>query len=94
MTTIRWTDTAEDAYLALLQSAYTRSTEAALFLDEQLERLVERLRLFKHHCPSLEKIPGLRRCVITQYLGLVYDVSGDLITIVSVFDTRTDHPFH
>lgn len=37
MATIRWTDTAEDTYLALLQMQYDQSTQAALLLDEQLK---------------------------------------------------------
>jgi len=94
MTNIRWTDTADDAYLALLQNTYTYSTEAALNLDGRLEQLLERLQQFKYHCPPLENIPGLRRCIVTQHIGLVYDISGDTLTIVSVFDTRMDHPFH
>ena len=93
MATIRWTDTAEDTYLALLQLSYNQSTQSALFLDTQLERLLERLKLFKFHCPPLENIPGLRRCQITRQIGLVYDVSGEEITIISVFDNRSDHPF-
>ncbi|MCB9315796.1 MAG: type II toxin-antitoxin system RelE/ParE family toxin [Lewinellaceae bacterium] len=93
MTTIRWTETADTAYITLLRKVYDRSTEAALALDLQLEKLLERLRQFCYHCPPLENIPGLRRCLITQNLGLVYDVSGDEITIISVYDTRTNNPF-
>ena len=94
MATIRWTDTAEDAYLALLQTVYSNSTQAALLLDDKLEQLLSRLRQFKYHCPPLEKIPGFRRCVVIPTIGLVYDVSGEVVTIVSVFDTRMDHPFN
>ena len=94
MATIRWTDTAEDSYLAFLQTAYDQSARSALILDEALEKLLERLRQFKRHCPPLEKIPGLRRCLVTSHIGLVYDVSGEEITIISVFDTRSDHPFY
>ena len=65
-----------------------------LLLDTQLEKLLERLQQFKFHCPQLERIPGFRRCILTQHIGLAYDVSGDMVTIVSVFDTRMDHPFH
>lgn len=91
---IRWTDSAEEAYLAFLQSTYAYSSNTALHLDEQLEALLERLRLFKFHCPPLENIKHLRRCIITRHLALVYDVSGDEITIISVFDTRSKSPFN
>ncbi len=94
MNTIRWTDGAEDAYVKFLRSVYDYSADAAVFLDEQLENLLDRLSKFKNLCPPLDKIAGLRRCVLTTNIALVYDVSGSEITIVSVFDTRSDHPFN
>ncbi len=93
MATIRWTDTAEDTYLALLQMQYDQSTQAALLLDEQLEKLLERLGQFKFHCPPLENFSSLRRCQVTRHIGLVYHITEDEITIISVFDSRTNHPF-
>jgi plasmid stabilization system protein ParE len=93
MTTIHWTDAAEDTYLAILGSIYEKSTAAALYLDEQLEALLSKLRRFKYHCPPLEKIPGLRRCMITPDIALVYDVSGEIVTVISVYHTRSSHPF-
>jgi plasmid stabilization system protein ParE len=93
MTNICWTDTADEAYLVILQSFYDISNTKALFLDDKLNALLERLSKFKNLCPPLDKIPGLRRCSITQNIGLVYDVSGTEITIISVFDSRSDHPF-
>jgi plasmid stabilization system protein ParE len=94
MNHIHWTDSAEDQYLSYLRNCYDGSPDAAILLDEQLESLLERLRRFKHLCPPLEKIAGLRRCVITANLALVYDVSGTDLTIISVFDTRSSHPFN
>jgi hypothetical protein len=51
MTTIRWTDTAEDAYLAFLQAAYNHSTESA----QQLERLLERPPAIQKALPTIGK---------------------------------------
>lgn len=85
---------AEDSYLDFLRSTYEYSADAAVFLDEQLERLLMRLREFKNLCPPLDKPSGLRRCVLTTNIALVYDVSGTEITIISVFDTRSSHPFN
>lgn len=93
-TIIRWTDSAEEAYLVFLQSAYNYSSNTALHLDEQLDALLERLKLFKHHCPPLENHKYLRRCMVAHHIALVYDVSGNEITIISVFDTRSKHPFN
>jgi len=48
-TIIRWTDSVEEAYLTFLQSAFTYSSNTALHLEEQLDALLERLKLIKHH---------------------------------------------
>jgi plasmid stabilization system protein ParE len=89
MTAIHWTDAAEDTYLTILNSIYEKSTAAALYLDEQLERFCPDFG----HCPPLEKIPGLRRCKITPDIALVYDVSGEIVAAISVYHTRSNHPF-
>lgn len=94
MNTVRWTEGAEEAYLTFLRSIYDYSADAAVFLDEQLENMIDRLSKFKHLCPPLDKVPGLRRCVLATNIALVYDVSGTQITIISVFDTRSAHPFN
>lgn len=94
MNNIRWTNGAEEAYLEFLKSLYNYSADAAVFLDEQLEKLIDRLSKFKHLCPPIDKIAGLRRCILTTNIALVYDVSDAGITIISVFDTRSDHPFN
>ena len=94
MNSIRWTEGAENAYLDFLRSMYDNSADAAVFLDEQLENLLDRLIKFKHLCPPLDKIAGLRRCILTTSIALVYDVSDSEITILSVLDTRSSHPFN
>lgn len=93
MVTIRWTDTAEDSYLAILQSHYEHSTETALALDSQMEHLLDTLKQFRFRCPALPNFPGLRRCLVVPHIGLVYLVLEEELIVVSVFDTRTDHPF-
>jgi addiction module RelE/StbE family toxin len=94
MNTIHWTESAQNDYLSMLSTIYNHSTDAAIALDESLENLLERLRQFKYLCPPLGNVNGLRRCVVNSSVALVYDVSGNTLTILSVFDTRSEHRFN
>ncbi len=94
MTIVQWTEVAKDDYVVALKSAYQQSVDAALLLDGKMETLLSNLRQFKHFCPPAQRFPKFRRCVVTKYLALVYEVGEESILIVSVFDTRTQHPFN
>jgi len=94
MINVEWTEVAKDDYIVLLKSAYEQSTEKALLLDGKMEALLNNLRQFKYLCPATQKFPNFRRCVVTRYLALVYEVGLEAILIVSVFDTRAQHPFN
>ena len=93
MTKIEWTGVAKEDYLFFLFQAYDRSTGVALELDDKLEALLSNLQNFKHFCPPTEKFPKFRRCVVTKYISLVYEVGEQSITIISIFDTRGRSPF-
>jgi plasmid stabilization system protein ParE len=93
MIAVEWTGVAKSDYLSLLRDTYDRSVNTALELDEKLERLLHNLRQFRHFCPPSKKFPKFRRCVVTQYISLVYEVGEDSITIISIFDTRSPNPF-
>lgn len=94
MTTIQWTEIAKDDYISMLKSVYEQSADNAVMMDEKMESLLSNLRQFKHFCPPTQKFPKFRRCIVTKYLALVYEVGEESILIVSVFDTRTQHPFN
>ncbi len=93
MITVEWTGAAKDDYLFLLELTYERSTDIALELDDKLETLLDNLRRYKHFCPATENFPKFRRCVVTKFISLVYEVGEQSITIISVFDTRSRSPF-
>ena len=93
MNIVEWTGTAEDDYLALLKDTYYQSTELGVALYDRMEALIENLRQFKHLCPPTQRFPKFRRCVVTRYLSLVYEVGENSITVISIFDSRKDNPF-
>lgn len=94
MIAVQWTEVAKNDYVAILKSTYERSADEAILLDEKLESLLDNLRQFKHFCPATQKFPKFRRCIVTKYLALVYEVGEESILILSVFDTRAQHPFN
>jgi len=57
MNTVFWSPKAEDTYLAILETTYYFSVSAALELDEKLEKLLDRLRKYKHSCPPAPSLP-------------------------------------
>jgi plasmid stabilization system protein ParE len=94
MSEIRWTNTAREEYALLLKNIYETSMDAAVRLDEEVEALQDRLSLFKSLCPPHAKIPTMRRCVVSRFVSLVYDVLGEDIIVISIFDSRSEHPFN
>ena len=93
MIKIEFTKTAEEDYLALLDTTSQRSLDEALELDAKFETLIENLRQFKYLCPPSKRFPKFRRCVVTRFVSLVYEVGNQSITIISVFDARSSNPF-
>ena len=94
MITVQWTEVAKDDYVSVLKSTYEQSADTAVLLDEKMEALLSNLCQFKHFCPPTQKFPKFRRCILTKYLALVYEVGEESILILSVFDTRAQHPFN
>lgn len=93
MNNVIFSPKAEDAYLAILEHYYHFSIDFALHLEEKLDRLIFNLRKFKKLCPPSKALPGIRRCVLTENISLVYQVVESDIHIISVYDSRTDHLF-
>ena len=91
MNEILWSPNAEDAYLAILETTYFFSSAAALDLDERTEHLLERLRSHRYLCPPAPSLPGVRKCVITKNVSLVYESIGTTIEILMVVDNRMEH---
>lgn len=94
MTSVQWSEVARDDYVAVLKSVYLDSADKAVLLNEKMEALLSNLRQFKHFCPPTQKFNKFRRCILTKHLALVYEVGEESILILSVFDTRMQHPFN
>jgi plasmid stabilization system protein ParE len=93
MVTVQFTQTAEDDYLALIDYLSRRSIDDAIALDQKMDTLVENLKKYKHFCPPSRQFPKFRKCVITPSISLIYEIGKASITIISVFDNRSNTPF-
>ena len=93
MIKVEFTKTAEENYLALLDEISRRALDEALELDAKLDTLIGNLQKFKHLCPPSRNFAKFRRCVLTRYISLVYEVGQQSVTIISIFDSRSRNPF-
>lgn len=55
---------------------------------EKLERALQTISLTPLAFPASEKMPGLRKCVITRQTSIYYRISSTDIEIVSILDNR------
>lgn len=94
MIDVQWTEVAKDDFVEILKKVYERSADLAVRLNEEMEALQQNLSQFKHFCPPSVKFPKFRRCIVNKDLALVYEAGESSITIISVFDTRAQHPFN
>ncbi len=91
MKRIYWSPTAKASYAAILRYVMDNyPIEVAIKMDDKVERLLALLLQNKHLCPASSQLPGIRRCVITKYLSVVYKFRGEAIELVAFFDNRTD----
>lgn len=93
MITVEFTQSAEDDYLEILDELSRRSLDEALILDDKLNTLIENLQKYKFLCPASLNFPKFRRCVVTPSISLVYEIGRNSITIISIFDSRSNTPF-
>lgn len=93
MIKVEFTQTAQDDYLFMLEEISNRSLDEALILDEKMDALIDNLRKFKYLCPPSKRFPKFRRCVVTRHIALVYELGKNSITVISIYDTRSNSPF-
>jgi plasmid stabilization system protein ParE len=94
MNQIVWSDLAYLTYTDISEYLIKQySLDAAIRFDEEVESLLDKLRSFDRFCPSYEKRPVLRKCVINRYSSLLYRVDGNKIQLASFFDNRGLHVF-
>ncbi len=94
MNQIVWSDL---AYLSFTDIAdylsENYSLDVALRFNEEVDKLLENLKLFSHFCKPYEKRPILRKCTINRFTSLIYRVDGQKIQLITFFDNRGIHPF-
>ena len=91
---IVWSELAEESYTQVLKYLLdNQHSNAAIKFDDATEKLANRLRNFSELCPPSLKIPQLRKCVVNQYISMIYRVSGSLIEIIAFIDNRSNHSF-
>ncbi|MCC6724989.1 MAG: type II toxin-antitoxin system RelE/ParE family toxin [Saprospiraceae bacterium] len=88
---VEWTEYGKDAYAELLDSIMALSLDAAISLDEKIEKLTDSLATFSHICPRSVKIPRYRRCVVTKQISMLYEIRGRMIFVIAVLDNRAEH---
>lgn len=94
MNTIIWSDLAYLSYTDISNYLSNRySLDVALRFDDEVERLLDSLKTFKHLCPAYKPRPQLRKCTINKYSSLIYRVDGTTIHIITFFDNRGIHHF-
>lgn len=66
MNQVIWLPVARDAYLITLAFLMDeRSLDAAIKLDEKIDKLIQRLQDSKHFCPPSRLQSNFRRCVVS-----------------------------
>ena len=93
---IIWSEDAKFTYREIQKFVLQRwSIDIIIRLDNQVEDLLERLRVHHRICPLLDGYPGLRKCVINKQNSLIYriDTSENTIHLVTFIDNRMNHPF-
>lgn len=93
MIAVEFTQTAEDDYLDILDNVSRNSIDEAIAIDAKLTALINNLKKYKHFCPLSLRFPRFRRCVITNSISLVYELSNQSITITPIFYNRSNNPF-
>ncbi len=91
---IAWSELAEESYIQILKHLLDNQySNAAIKLDQATEKLVSRLQNFSELCPPSSKISYLRKCVVNEYISMIYRISGNLIEIIAFIDNRSNHSF-
>ena len=93
MATIVWTSKSKNSYSDILQYTMDHATDAAIKLDDKVERQLDKLTRFTHLCASSQQFPELRRCVITKHISMYYEIKGNYIILHGFSDNRKRNPF-
>lgn len=86
-----WSPKAKEEYATLL--IYIREwygTDAALRFLGQTEKIIESIVRFPYAYPASDKVPGLRKAVITKQSSLFYRITNSQIELLHFWDNRQD----
>ncbi len=91
MNTIKWTISAKNAYLNILEMLCNDwNDEVAYNFYEATERLLDGLRNFKNLCPPSPKSYNFRRCVINKHTSFTYRTTDNEVEIVAFYFNKTN----
>ncbi|MFN4255354.1 MAG: type II toxin-antitoxin system RelE/ParE family toxin [Saprospiraceae bacterium] len=83
---------AQESYRQILQFVYDYSVDAALELNDKMEKTLERLAVFKNLCPPSGRFPKFRKCVLDRHVSMIYEVQQvNRIVVVAFIDNRMDN---
>ncbi len=83
---IHWSEISEKTYAEILEPL---SQDAAFELDEKVEALLDRLKLYRFFCPPSKIHPQLRNCIITKKIGLVYQVDKQVVSLLYFYHNQS-----
>ena len=93
---IAWTPIAQETHRQIFNFILENwSIDIAIKFDDELQELLHNLKQYKHLCPPLPKRTGVRKCVISKQVSLLYRVleQNKKIELLSFFDNRANHPY-
>lgn len=86
MANIIWMPSAKDTYAEILEQL---ELEAALKLDDEVEKLLEKLQTFTHICPPSQKLLGFRKCSINKIISMIYSTDQKTIYVIAFYYNKS-----
>ncbi len=88
---IRWTDESIRNLEVILEYLETNWTEKEVnSFKSKLGQLLETIRKFPTIFPASQAVPRLRKAVLSAQTTVFYEIKGESINLISLFDTRQD----
>jgi plasmid stabilization system protein ParE len=92
MNIVKWTTSAEDAYLEILEMLRNNwNDDVAYNFYVATERLIDGLRSFKSLCPQSPKLHNFRRCVVNKHTSFTYRATDNEVEIIAFYFNKMGH---
>ncbi|MEZ4721391.1 MAG: type II toxin-antitoxin system RelE/ParE family toxin [Flavobacteriales bacterium] len=89
---IRWSARARQDYFNILEYLIEEwGIGSARKFDKKLQKAVSSIQDNPLQFPASDRMPNIRRCVVVKQCSLYYRINGQLIELITLFDTR-QHP--